>query len=684
MERGPRDGRPDLPPASEAPDPLARPRAGLYGRPSRDFTERIGGDPPPTAEPSAAAVWALSSWIGLMSGLVEGGLRLAWRLAGFHVGDPDLWVNWHAPWMAPLALAALFFGFGVLVTLARCVAPRATALLAPGALVALGAWSALGALPGLHPWAVGLLVAGLAYRAGRHARFDSGRFRRLARASLPPAAALWAALFVATGVLPTVSEAWSLAAGPRPQEHAPNVLLVVLDTVRADNLLHHGYPRPTSPNLSAWARRGVRFDQARATTPYTLGTHASLFTGHWMSRTSARVGTPLDGTRRTLAEHLSDRGYATGGFVGNIFYGSAHYGLNRGFLHYHDIPGNITRRVTPREFVRSCRLGESLLTWGEMKARVMAPMQRLRLDAEEVNREALAWVDRSRQCGRPFFVFVNYFDAHSPYSLPGHAPQPFARLTADRLEARMKRLERAEARRDALPAPGVDAETAGMRAEVNSLLRDSYDDGIAWIDRTLDELLRELEGRGLLDDTLVVVTADHGEMLGEHGIIGHGMSLDRQVVHVPLVVIGARGMGVPGGVVVERPVTVRDVPATVLGLLGDRDAGRFPGRPLSRYWSGGGDAEAADGPVLSEMEHLSWRPHTPRTPAAFGPLWLLTEGRWSYHRQEREGLGIQERLFDLVDDPAESRDLASEPGHLATLQALRRRFERARATDFGG
>jgi arylsulfatase A-like enzyme len=639
------------------------------------FAGTLSGTPPL----SAFTICGSSSWIGFASGLAESMVRLSWRFFERRVSDPDLWVNWHAPWLAPLGLALLFIGFGVVVSLAYHVAPRATAFLAPFVLIGLGAWSALGAIPALNPWAAGLLVAGLAVRLGGHARFDSGRFRRLVRASLPYAAGLWVALFVTTGIVPAASEAWALASGSVPPQHSPNVLLIVLDTVRADNLSLHGYERLTSTNLERWARRGVLFKQARATTPFTLGTHASLFTGHWMSETSARVNAALDGTRRTLAEHLRDRGYATGGFVGNIFYGSAHYGLDRGFLHYHDIPGNITRRVTLRELLRSCRLGSAIIAWCERKWRILVPMQRLRLDAGEVNREALAWIDKTRAYKRPYFLFVNYFDAHYPYTLPGEASQPFSRRPAEMLEAKLKRLKQLEEIQDNDPASAVDADISILRTEVNALVRDAYDDGIAWIDRQLDELLREFERRGMLDDTLIVVTADHGEMLGEHDLMGHGNSLERQLVHVPLLIVGARGMRVPAGEVVQQPVSLRDVPATVLELLGDAQASRFPGRSLSRFWTEDQNPAAAEGPVLSEVEHLSWMRHTPRTPAAFGPMWLLTEGRWSYHRQEHETLGLQERLYDFVNDPGEDRDLATDPAHRKTLESLRERFEQARA-----
>jgi arylsulfatase A-like enzyme len=504
----------------------------------------------------------------------------------------------------------------------------------------------------------------MAVRLGGLARLDAPAFGRFVRAGLPVLVGAWLILFVATGLIPAISEARALAGGPRPPAGAPNVLLVVLDTVRADHMSLHGYPRPTTPRLAERARRGVRFDEARATTPYTLGTHASLFTGRWMSETSARVDTPLDGAHPTLAEHLRDRGYATAGFTGNIFYGSARYGLDRGFLHYHDIPGNITRRATPREVLRSCSLGETIVTWLERKWRILAPMQRRRLDAAELNREALAWLDHTRAAGRPFFLFLNYFDAHSPYTLPGDAPQPFARRAPHLLEDRLKRLD------------GDDA-TPAERAEVHALAADCYDDGIAWIDRKLDELLAALDRRGVLNNTLVIVTSDHGEMLGEHGLFGHGQTLHRPVVHVPLIVLGGRGMDVPAGAVVPRPVSVRDVPATVLDLIGDPRPGRFPGRSLARFWSpDAAGPPAADDVVFSEVQHMPWASRTPRMPVAFGPMWLLTEGRWAYHRQAHESAGIHDRLFDLEADPGEERDLASDPARREVLRALRERLER--------
>ena len=126
------------------------------------------------------------------------------------------------------------------------------------------------------------------------------------------------------------------AGRPLPPANSPNVLLIVLDTVRADHLSLYGYERPTTPNLEQLGKRGIRFDKARATAPWTLPSHASMFTGRWPHELGEKWMTPLRGNFPTLAEYLGDRGYATAGFVANVGYCSQETGLARGFTHYED------------------------------------------------------------------------------------------------------------------------------------------------------------------------------------------------------------------------------------------------------------------------------------------------------------------------------------------------------------
>ena len=126
------------------------------------------------------------------------------------------------------------------------------------------------------------------------------------------------------------------ASRPLPPANAPNILLIVLDTVRADRLSLYGYGRPTTPNLERLSKRGIRFDRARATAPWTLASHASLFTGRWPHELGEEWMTPLRGGFPMLAEYLGSRGYATAGFVANVLYCSRNTGLARGFTHYED------------------------------------------------------------------------------------------------------------------------------------------------------------------------------------------------------------------------------------------------------------------------------------------------------------------------------------------------------------
>jgi arylsulfatase A-like enzyme len=382
-----------------------------------------------------------------------------------------------------------------------------------------------------------------------------------------------------------------------------------------------------------------------------------------MSSTSARANRALDARWPTLAEALAARGYDTAGFVGNIFYGSARYGLARGFAHYHDTPGNVTRALSVRALFASTRLGAEIITWCERKWRILRPMQRERLDAAQLNAEVFTWLDRQDVARRPRFVFVNYFDAHSPYTLPGHAPQPHATRDPVALDRELGR-----ERGSACPNPDL------LRDVVNA-----YDDGIAWIDANLERLLRGLEDRGLLDNAVVIVTADHGEMLGEHGFFGHGQTLHREVVHVPLMVLrGGRG-ALPEGAVVETPVSVRDLPKTVLDMIDDGRAppGLFPGRSLRRLWRSGGPAPEQPVPVLSELEHMPWMPRLPERPAAFGPMWLLYDGRYSYMRHHHDTLGVCETLYDATHDPFERADRLNTPSGQAVVDQIRRAWSGA-------
>ncbi len=195
-------------------------------------------------------------------------------------------------------------------------------------------------------------------------------------------------------------------------------------------------------------------------------------------------------------------------------------------------------------------------------------------NADEVHREFLAWLDGRSARNRPFFAFLNDFDAHEPYLVPPEAnPRHFGRApqTYDEIMTLMH-------------WPHVSQpEHVAHRALAN----DAYDDCIASLDRRIGRLWTQLDRRGVLDNTVLIVVSDHGESIGEHGLYGHRLSVYRQEVEVPLLMVGP---GVPSGETVDAPVSLRDLPATIADLTGLGDVAPFPGRSLARFWTPGGGA----------------------------------------------------------------------------------------------
>jgi arylsulfatase A-like enzyme len=410
----------------------------------------------------------------------------------------------------------------------------------------------------------------------------------------------------------------------------------VLDAVRATQLHAYGYPRPTSPHLDTLARRGARFAAAMATASWSLPSHATMFTGRYGHELSTSWIDGLDSRYPTLAELFAARGFATGGFSANIEYTSRHFGLNRGFIHFED------GQVGVRAAISTTTIGAKLR--GRLPVRLrywLTP----RKTADSVTAEFLSWQQELR--GRPFFAFLNYFDGHAPYD----PPAPWNRMF----------LAREPRSRDAWSSRPVPA-------DVVEGLTGAYDGGIAYEDHAIGALLAGLALRGVLDSTIVVVTADHGEEFGEHGLIGHGHGLNNGALQVPLIVF-APGHHVPAGVVIDRPVSLRDLGATILALVDDTAAASFPGHSLAGLWQGDTTVEAS--PVLSEVD---WAPHVPSdVPLGRGDMASLVQGRWHLIRLGDGSLSLYDRLLD----PLEQTDRATDPALRSTLDALQSALQQA-------
>jgi arylsulfatase A-like enzyme len=595
--------------------------------------------------PKPATTFLTMCWFGLAAGLLELTLVAAQRGLVARISLDSLRTNRHFPWMIPAADLAIFAVCGVILGLLSRRRPDLARSLSRLLGTGLLAIAALLAVEWLHPLAAAVLSCAIAFKAAAWLRNRPAAFARMVRATLPAMAAMPVILAGLIFYSETTSErrAWSgLPPGP---PGAPNVLLIVMDNVRADSMSLYGHERLTTPRLAELARAGIRFDSARSTASWTLPSHASMFTGQWPHRLSVGWTRGLDDAYPTLAEFLAGNGYATAGFVANTYYCNARYGLDRGFARYEDFYEN--REVSLFETLRSASLGKCLLRALGYSMRFAPGDAGSRKTAAMINRDALAWIS-ARPGNRPFFLFLNYYDAHSPFVPPPGAPRRFGLCALARHE-QVKILKQAEQASVARTDLG-DQEGARLNARANAVRQDGYESSIAYLDEQLGRLFDELRGRGLFDNTLVIVTSDHGEHFQERGFSGHGMSVYRREVHVPLLIFPPRG-GVERRVVAE-PVSLRDLPATVADLLGLGASSPFPGRSLARFFRARTTGDPPVDPVLSEVGQQSHMPPNPGIPATLGTIRALTteDEVYIHHSHGRE------ELYDRSDDPFESRN----------------------------
>jgi arylsulfatase A-like enzyme len=443
---------------------------------------------------------------------------------------------------------------------------------------------------------------------------------------------------------PDILEDWvALARLPAPPRDAPNVLLITLDTVRAQSLSLYGYSRMTTPNLERLAKNGVLFQRAIAPASWTLPSHASMFTGHLPHELSADRKNPLDAKYPTLAEVLSTHGYLTAGFVANLEYCTSESGLGQGFIDYDDYD------VTPASVVAATSLGNFLSQRPKIHQLANNWNTLGRKPASQVNTQFLSWLDR--RDARPFFAFLNYFDAHSPYYPPAPFDKIFGPITPRDSPIAEKWIH------------VKDVPTAVLQAEMNA-----YDGSIAYIDQQVGLLFDELGKRGVLENTLVIIASDHGEEFGEHNIFSHGQSLYLPSLHVPLLIIYPGQ--VPAGKSVEKAVSLRDLATTIMDLTHLESTVTFPGDSLVRFWDGSFDPkDVSNWVAISELKYAGGFPDW--FPISRGNLQsLVTEG----HHYIKFGDGVEE-LYDWQADPWEQSNLSGTEKGREKLVHLRNLFK---------
>ncbi|MGH9333223.1 MAG: sulfatase-like hydrolase/transferase [Vicinamibacteria bacterium] len=359
-----------------------------------------------------------------------------------------------------------------------------------------------------------------------------------------------------------------------------HLVLVSVDTLRADHLSCYGASSLATPSFDRIAREGVLFENVSTVAPTTLPAHASLFTAvsPLEHRVHDNVGFRLREDLPTLASILKEKGYRTGGFVGS-FVLDERFGIGRGFDLYSDeMPG------------KSPGLPERA--------------------GGEVLSEAMSWMEERRD--QSFFAFLHFFDPHRPYD----PPEAFE--------------------------PGTQDPLARYRGEV------------LYVDSLIGRLLAFLEERDLLDSTLVVVTADHGESLGEHGEDTHGFFLYQSTMRVPLLI---RGPAVPRGGRVEALARTTDIAPTVLEVLGIEAPAGFEG---VSFLSRAGEIRSPEVEAYAET-------FLPRLHFGWSELRSLRRGDWKLV------LAPRSELYDLAADPEESRNVLSEKEEIAL--DLRTRLE---------
>jgi arylsulfatase A-like enzyme len=452
-------------------------------------------------------------------------------------------------------------------------------------------------LPGLetdHQWRYVAVLAAMLALVVMRGGHDS--WRRVALGAL--------IFLVATvTVAQRSSSSIELAAAPPVQAtQAPSVhgvVLVTMDTMRRDRLSMYGPSLGLTPNLQQLAERSTIFENAYANSPYTLSSHASLFSGLLPSQHGAHYRVekgedrPLGRAFRTLAEEFTARGYQTAGIAANTAYLSESMGLTRGFatyavsvklqVGYYPLALSLLNRV------EGLRIGHGVETW----------------PADDITNSAIHWLEQHDS--KPFFLFLNYMDAHE-YS-------------------------RAQTHRVAAPCPEAPADCGRY-----------YDESVSTLDRGLGRLLSWMARRTTFDRTLIVITSDHGEYLGERSYWGHGHELHENVLRIPLIV------KFPGATAPERTplaITHAQLHSVIL--------------------------QAAQGKSLPEM---TIEPSA--APQVVAQVWLPPKRRFQWNAARAvystrwkliQKVGAPSELYNLAEDPEEKDDLFASRQEFATQLA---------------
>ncbi len=359
-----------------------------------------------------------------------------------------------------------------------------------------------------------------------------------------------------------------------PKQDAPNIILITIDTVRADHMSLYGYQRETTPKLRELAKNATLYTRAISAGDMTLPSHSSIFTGMYARQHGAHYdpwngnpeGRPLSDKFQTIAEILSEAGYLTKGVVANIAYLTSDFGFNQGFQYYDQrMPVIFFGKTGPfyiRQIIRNTLLRFASTSTFDRKYRT----------AKKINSEVFKILDDVRKGSRPNFLLINYMDAHEPY----YPPSPFDRQYPGKDEMFCSSYYHT-----------MEKEVMQLKRNVTDKERDhlisQYDGGIAYIDFHIGKLIERLKELGLYKNSLIIITSDHGDSFGERNLVGHGVSVYQDQIYIPLIV---KYPNIKKKEVVDEIVSSVDIMPTILELLTYKTPDNLQGISLQKLESG--------------------------------------------------------------------------------------------------
>jgi arylsulfatase A-like enzyme len=448
----------------------------------------------------------------------------------------------------------------------------------------------------------------------------------------------------------------------------PNILLIVLDTARADHFSCYGYKRETTPNLDKFASGGVLFKNAISASSWTLPSHASIFTGKYPSEHGANYKSPyLDQSNVTLAEIVNEHGWYTLGFTGNSWI-SKKVGMTQGFSFFDEDVDRIGFLSNATQ-LRHLKLTKKMIREGYDD---MIPYKRYIFPngyrkADEFL-PAIIKKLKYRSTDRPFFLFINFNDPHTPYEPPKNF-----RMFVEKGRRFGFRVEFSN-------LAGKRDRKSGkfhLSKDFYRHLNDLYDGEVRFVDHYLGKLFAGLKELELWENTVIIVTADHGESIGEHGLWDHGHSLYIEQVSVPLIISYPAKFN--GGIAVEALVETVDIFPTVLDLVGLNTETYISGRSLRGYLQAESKEEKKEGKAISEIFE---DPFYARNIVAFKQdLKSIRDGNETFISSSQ---GAKE-YYDRFPDPLEEDNLFFEARNKAErLEIILKEYEeRVKDIQFG-